>query len=140
MKVFCNIPCEFQWNSTIYLARGFWSCVYKYTYIMNIQKTRKYTLHHFAPFHGQSLIIEQVLFKPPYLYSFRCFLTFSCNEVNHSEIKLSKIYSGSLFFIIGVIFCVAISYVISFNCYTLNLISCWSSYSFTRFILTIIIF
>ena len=52
------------------------------------------------------------------------FLTFSCNEVNHSEIKLSKIYSGSLFFIIGVIFCVAISYVISFNCYTLNLISC----------------
>ena len=63
MKVFCNIPCEFQWNSTIYLARGFWSCVYKYTYIMNIQKTRKYTLHHFAPFHGQSLIIEQVLFK-----------------------------------------------------------------------------
>ena len=55
MKVFCNIFCEFQWNSTIYPTRRFLELriQVKHTTV-NIQKTTVYTLHLVALFLARS--------------------------------------------------------------------------------------
>ena len=121
MKVFVIFPVNFS-EIQQFTPPELWSCVYKYTYIVNIQKL-KYALHHLASLHGQRLIMVQVLFSYPISIS-HFSLNISCIELDQFKLICRNFSLASLFFIIRVIICVAISYVISFNRYALNLFSC----------------
>ena len=151
MKVFCNIFCEFQWNSTIYPTRRFLE--------LRIQvKTydRKYTKNNSIynasgctflarPNNGTGPLIS-ILLRLIFMLALFCnfawwpkiFSIILWPQISDMDC-FSNVPIQTLAPVIWIIIRITIPYIISFNCHALDSFPCGFSYFNTRPIFIILI-